>query len=1763
MSSRTGENTASGASSEHAAFIQWLNALTCEELLQAMSFEFVCSESVVVGSNSSTSSSSSDEYNLLVEMMELQPPPPTPVHPKGLGYYPRASRYGPQLDHDEVMPQIHPRLFQWTERQSRNIHVNHRKTNHSRPGSQQQQQEQLAPQQPRFDVVARNKKTPWGQSLSQGCTRDQQEADYQILRGTRLSLGLATATLTTSTTSVKNTTTHQKPQHWAIFEVPSASSSSAATPGTTTSAATYATPKNDPRTKQSILRMLRIASRGYFFNVHDSTASSTASIFQPIHSRIPYCAPWLNPTERWFSLSFYLASRFQVALWVSYQQRHRACKCCHESTLPLVPPTQSILEAAMPMAMTRTVKQILQQDQREHFGSNRLLLRDSIVWDLFELGYERRRLRNRRDSPDPLWLLQCLLSPPSPPSNKLQSKDWQSIWKFWSTSPLVEVKSPITQFRKALAPHLQAAIAMAVEKEFLSALEEDSLLIGTEKFASNSTTTINSTAAKKKKTRKKKRASMPPPQQEILPPLEHFSLIPQLGPPHVIIEEESLYHHHQDDSSSTSDAAAPSSSKQQQEYPTTEQSPKRSSTATIYIFPTRSSGPLERNRSVIIALTILEEVMESVFAHAGLTPTTKFEDDHQQEPRKKLGQPVPAPSSLPWNQDAQQPRRQPFRSMGSVAKKKKKKGQDRSRPQERRQRHHGIDQSPNTSGTGKSGTRHPPKNYSGQVSDGSEHSTSRAFDSEWTNGLWQPLADAKTTWPMLASTATGGSSDESIPETRQWAQDKQSAFHRHHSSQSSNLAGSSRDFPMFGVTNTTAENTSNTAPVVEEDGLDGWPFLNRYQARERSILAEFFRSQEDRIDEDEKLMAASTAASIASSTYKDVPTVTDTDDGDKAYPCQDEADVSTTEMHAIAEGDVSMEVHTSRVADVSNSHVKDDPYGDDYDGKDCVLVEVEQDSPRSEPREMNPKVFFNDEKVVLIGEMKHVEHGNDKSPSGSLEPAQNQSSPSPTFSLDCRSPSPEAPLTPPPTLSPILLSLADLKNLKGSNPERLAHSVEPKKTRSYSAALASGSLPSSPVPKNGLTPSWSREDLRIATFRDDHSLRHTGPYHGPQHPRSAERFPALVRPAPIKSLARPIASSKGANLDFRIPSLDSSVRRERQGDSCARSETAVEHEGDQHWQHDIRRVQSSHGLEEPDNNESTTITSALSNRESEDLTHLREERNSFRDMCLTLGAEVAKLKAVLAAQKATAIVPSLDYSDGVNHAMYGPNSFDPNGMAPFFHGIQRGKRLGPMSDAGIHRPGDHESQISEDDVYDVLSKPRVDNVRRLSSSATMVGSDTSVEFNTSNSALQGGPAGVIPVHETVSAHGLQSRLTKDILNFLKATTMQLKKQDAKRATAIERFTRLVISLWPRAQVKLYGSHVAGLCLPSSDLDFVIRLPAVHKNAPALAPGVLEGRNAINESSQKLLARQLKGESWIDPRSIKLIERTVVPVIKVSTKDTRARMLALDISFDSPEHHGLLAIEMVSQTMVELPLIRPLVLVLKQFLLDRGLLTAYTGGISSYCLFLMVARYLQDQPSNIGDCGSLLMGFLDFFGNCFDPRTTGVSVRRKQYFARPNYAVASAHHQASGQPLWTPPHQQHVASPPQVIAGHPGHPDFLRRNSFNDNTNPDAVRRPPRFQPVAPVPHRYVHHSIPRPNNEQRIRPFTFDPLFVEDPLAVGNNVGRNAFRVNQVQRAFSDAHRALVASLEWDINSTGELNDGGDYPLLKCLLKNEDVVFEL
>ena len=113
-----------------------------------------------------------------------------------------------------------------------------------------------------------------------------------------------------------------------------------------------------------------------------------------------------------------------------------------------------------------------------------------------------------------------------------------------------------------------------------------------------------------------------------------------------------------------------------------------------------------------------------------------------------------------------------------------------------------------------------------------------------------------------------------------------------------------------------------------------------------------------------------------------------------------------------------------------------------------------------------------------------------------------------------------------------------------------------------------------------------------------------------------------------------------------------------------------------------------------------------------------------------------------------------------------------------------------------------------------------------------------------------------------------------------------------------------------------------------------------------------------------------------------------------------QLVRLDVSFESPSHCGVAANGVVRELVDAFPALRPLVLVLKQLGKERNLSASYTGGLSNYALTLMVARYLQEMAgSSGGDIGSLLLGFLEFYGTCFDPRRTGISVTRSHYFCR--------------------------------------------------------------------------------------------------------------------------------------------------------------------
>uniref|UniRef100_A0A804IHD0 Poly(A) RNA polymerase mitochondrial-like central palm domain-containing protein n=1 Tax=Musa acuminata subsp. malaccensis TaxID=214687 RepID=A0A804IHD0_MUSAM len=268
--------------------------------------------------------------------------------------------------------------------------------------------------------------------------------------------------------------------------------------------------------------------------------------------------------------------------------------------------------------------------------------------------------------------------------------------------------------------------------------------------------------------------------------------------------------------------------------------------------------------------------------------------------------------------------------------------------------------------------------------------------------------------------------------------------------------------------------------------------------------------------------------------------------------------------------------------------------------------------------------------------------------------------------------------------------------------------------------------------------------------------------------------------------------------------------------------------------------------------------------------------------------------------------------------------------------------------------------------------------------------------------------------------------------------------------AVKRVTRSLQVLWPRSRTNIFGSNATGLALPTSDVDIVVSLPPVRNLEPIKEAGILEGRNGIKETCLQHAARYLANQEWVRNDSLKTIENTAIPVImlvaevpddidisrkkssmvdipralssmvpgrqcNIPTTDLSSsdctswpyskmkkddnidvKSIRLDISFKSASHTGLQTSELVRELTQQFPASVPLALVLKKFLADRSLDHAYSGGLSSYCLVLLIIRFLQHEhhvgrPNN-QNLGGLLMDFLYFFGYIFEPRHMRVSIQ---------------------------------------------------------------------------------------------------------------------------------------------------------------------------
>ena len=141
------------------------------------------------------------------------------------------------------------------------------------------------------------------------------------------------------------------------------------------------------------------------------------------------------------------------------------------------------------------------------------------------------------------------------------------------------------------------------------------------------------------------------------------------------------------------------------------------------------------------------------------------------------------------------------------------------------------------------------------------------------------------------------------------------------------------------------------------------------------------------------------------------------------------------------------------------------------------------------------------------------------------------------------------------------------------------------------------------------------------------------------------------------------------------------------------------------------------------------------------------------------------------------------------------------------------------------------------------------------------------------------------------------------------------------------------------------------------------------------------------------------------RSITFVRNCRIPVIKVVATSSEDVTCHIDISESTASHGGLRASSLVKDLISKNPSIRPLIVVVKQYLKERRLMKAQynDGGMSSYALFVLLVTYLKqvkclNKPNKQGHhlFGRLLLNFFCLYGKQTNFETTGISIQNGFY-----------------------------------------------------------------------------------------------------------------------------------------------------------------------
>ena len=174
---------------------------------------------------------------------------------------------------------------------------------------------------------------------------------------------------------------------------------------------------------------------------------------------------------------------------------------------------------------------------------------------------------------------------------------------------------------------------------------------------------------------------------------------------------------------------------------------------------------------------------------------------------------------------------------------------------------------------------------------------------------------------------------------------------------------------------------------------------------------------------------------------------------------------------------------------------------------------------------------------------------------------------------------------------------------------------------------------------------------------------------------------------------------------------------------------------------------------------------------------------------------------------------------------------------------------------------------------------------------------------------------------------IKKSLQKDLIDFTSYVSQKIHIISPKVKELINYIQNAVdASIGKEYEVRLYGSHATGLCLPWSDIDVVL----CKKNGEGVE------NNSYLPLQELFTYLQKKNDLF---KAINYIGTTTVPLIKIKTNENIG-IQSVDISLQDKTHYGIKCVSLVLSFKKEYEVLLPMILALKNILKNANLNDPY-------------------------------------------------------------------------------------------------------------------------------------------------------------------------------------------------------------------------------